>query len=336
MDRRSFIGRGLALAGAAAITPVAAPYVRAQGATKITVLVGTAPPDPACHFYYYARENGYYRDAGLDVDIKPIAAETTALRGLIAGEGDVAWVGAISTLQAITSGSRVKVVSVFTPKLDYIVVGQKEVPSLKGFEDRSFAVSQVGAVSQIVPLLMIDQAGGEPKKVQWLAVGGSAARVQALIAKRVQGAALNSAFAARALHYDYLHELGDAIKVIPDFLYAWDVANPSSLQQKKTALDAFVVATARATRWATSNPSPAADISKKILPDQPPAELEAGVADFAKKRFLSPTGEVTPRAWNFTVQAIQKIGILQQAPRYDDVVAKEFAEMVSVKLGPAP
>jgi len=57
-------------------------------------------------------------------------------------------VAGISTLQAVAAGSKLKVLSAFTPKLDYLVVGNKDITSLKGFEGRSMAVSQVGAVSR--------------------------------------------------------------------------------------------------------------------------------------------------------------------------------------------
>ncbi len=80
MDRRKFLGT---VAGAA--TAVAAPRLALGQASKMSVLLGTAPPDPACHYYYYAQAKGFYKEAGLDVEIKPIGAETMALRAL-AGE----------------------------------------------------------------------------------------------------------------------------------------------------------------------------------------------------------------------------------------------------------
>ena len=122
MDRRKFLGT---VAGAA--TAVAAPRLALGQASKMSVLLGTAPPDPACHYYYYAQEKGFYKEAGLDVEIKPIGAETMALRALLANEGDVAWCGGISTLQAVGAGSKLRVLSCFTPKLDYLVVGQKSI-----------------------------------------------------------------------------------------------------------------------------------------------------------------------------------------------------------------
>src|SRR5256885_14520960 len=141
MARRRFIA---GTAGVAAGSVARRAVLRAQGnLTRISVLIGTAPPDPACHFFYYAQEKGFYREHGIDVELRPIGAETMALRALVAGEGEVSWCGGISTLQAIAAGSKLKGLSAFAPKVDYLVVGDKDITSLKGFEGRSMAVSQV-------------------------------------------------------------------------------------------------------------------------------------------------------------------------------------------------
>jgi ABC-type nitrate/sulfonate/bicarbonate transport system substrate-binding protein len=319
MDRRKFLGT---VAGAA--TAVAAPRLALGQASKMSVLLGTAPPDPACHYYYYAQEKGFYKEQGLDVEIKPIGAETMALRALLANDGDVAWCGGISTLQAVGAGSKLRVLSCFTPKLDYLVVGQKSIGSLKGFEGHSMAVSQVGAVSQLVPRLMIEGKGGDQSKVQWVSVGASAARLQSVIAKRVDGAPMNSVFAVRALKYDYLHVIGDALQDLPYFMYTWDVCSAEAAQKKRAQYIAFVAATAKGCRWAIDNPKEAGDISRKVLPDLPAGEAEYAAADFAKKKFWSPTGMLDHKVWDFTVDALIKLGNIKEKMKYDELVLADI------------
>src|SRR6185295_18563055 len=136
---------------------------------------------------------------------------------------------------AVGAGSKLRVLLCFAPKLDYGVVCQKSIPDLKSFEGHSMAVSQIGAVSQLVPRLMIEGKGGDQAKVQWVAVGASAARLQSVIAKRVDGAPMNSVFAVRALKYDYLHVIGDALKDLPYFMYTWEVCSADAAQKKHPA-----------------------------------------------------------------------------------------------------
>jgi NitT/TauT family transport system substrate-binding protein len=330
MDRRAFVRQALA----APILGLMPGRARAQAAaTKLTLLVGTAPPDPACHFFYWAREAGFYRQHGLDVEIMPIAAETTALRALIAGEGDVAWVGAISTLQAMNAGSKVRIMSAFTPKLDYLVVAQSDIKNLKEMEGRSCAVSQVGAVSHMVPQMMIEAAGGDPTKVQWLAVGGSAARVQAVIAKRVDAAPLTSSFVVRTDTYKHLHVIGDATKDLPNFIYGWEVVAAEAIQKKRAALIEFEIATSQGVQWAIEHPAEAMAISRKLLPDVPAEELKAAVEGFIRKKFFNPGGRVPKEAWDFTVASMRKLGTIKDTITYTDGVLPEFADAIAAKLG---
>jgi NitT/TauT family transport system substrate-binding protein len=326
MDRRKFLGTADAAAGT-----LVAPHVARAQANKMTVILSTAPPDPACHFYYYAKEKGFYREHGLDVDIKPIGADPTTLRALIAGEGDVAWVGGISTLQAIDAGSKLRVLSCFTPTLDYLVIGEKSIATLKDFEGHSMAVSQVGAVSQLVPLLMIQGAGGDPNKVQWVSVGGSSTRLQSVIAKRVDGAPVNSVFAKRAVKYDYLHVIGDALKDLPYFMYTWDVCSADAAQKKRAQYVDFLAATAKGCRWATDNPAEAGAISRRLLPDLPAGEAEFAAADFAKKKFWSPTGLLDHKTWDFTVDTLVKLRNIKGKMNYDDVVLADLVNEAAKK-----
>jgi ABC-type nitrate/sulfonate/bicarbonate transport system substrate-binding protein len=325
MNRRKFLGGAAAVATAGAFV-AQTPSVWAQSRGKITVLIGTAPPDPACHFFYHALEKGFYRERGIDVDLQPIGAETMALRALLASEGDVAWCGGISTLQAVAAGSKLRVLSCFTPRLDYLVVGKKDITSLKGFEGRSMAVSQVGAVSQIVPRLMIEGKGGDQSKVQWVSVGASAARLQSVIAKRVDGAPMNSVFAVRALKYDYLHVIGDALADLPHFMYTWDVTSADTLEKKRDTLTAFVGATAKGARWAMDNPDEAGAISQKVLPDLPPEETLFAARDFAKKKFFSPTGKLARETWDFTVETLVRLGNIKQPMKYEDIVLADLVD----------
>ena len=113
---------------------------------------------------------------------------------LVAKEDDVMWGAFGPSLQAIQSGSKLKNVSSIAPKLDYLLVVQKEIADAKALEDRErrrFAARR-GLVSG-------SQADGRARRcrfrrVNWLSVGGSAARVQALIAKKADAAVLNASF----------------------------------------------------------------------------------------------------------------------------------------------
>jgi NitT/TauT family transport system substrate-binding protein len=327
----------VALAAAAGALTVwsATPTPAATPVGKLSLALGTAPPDLTCHVFYYAVENGFYKDEGLDLEIKPLVGDQAAVRALVAGEADVAWTGFAAALQAIEAGAQLGGISSTSPKLDYLLVAQKDVRSLKDLEGKNLGVSTPGAVSHQVPRLMMLAAGADPAKAKVVPIGGSSARVQALIGKKIDAAVLNSSFAARTFKTDYLHVIGDAAKDLPNYLYAWEIAPRSVLTQKAAAVQAFVTGSIRGVRWALENPDKAAQISQKILPDVPKDEIAAGVSQFAKIRYWNPDGVLPEAAWNFTVTQLLKDSEIKRQPSYNETVVREFTRAAAAKLGPA-
>ena len=308
--------------------------VRAQALEKLRLLISTAPPDPAFHVFYFAQEKGFYRAAGLDVAVVPTAGDTTAVRVLLSGGADLASVGALPSLQAVLAGGGLQVVSCFNPKLDYLLVTEQAIGTARELEGKAVAVSQVGATSQVVAQLLIKHGGGDPAKVRWLSVGASSARVQALLSGRVAGSPLNASFAARAQAEGQVKVMANAASDLPEFVYAWELAAPATIQKRPQAVQAFVTATAQAARWAVVNPVQAAAISQKLLPDLPASELSSGIANFATKQFWGVDGRVTQAAWDFTVSSMRELGALQSRPSFATTVVGTFGAAAAAKLGP--
>jgi NitT/TauT family transport system substrate-binding protein len=336
MKRRDFL-RFAASAGSGALAVVAAPgIIRSQGSLdKMTLLIGSAPPDPAIHYYYYAKMNGFYEQEGLDVAFKTFSAETTALRGLLAGEGEVAWTGAVSTFQAIDSGAKVKCVSAITSKLDWVVVANKSVADLKQVAGKTFAVSQIGAASQIAPILMLESLGVTRDQVKWIAVGGSSSRVQALIVNKIDVTMLTPTFAVRALKEPNLHQIGDTAKDLSKFLLSLEIANTSAIESRPKVIKAFVLATARGAFWGLQNPDQAAELSQKILPDVPKDDLAAVIQLYARIKYWNAAAVLPRDSFDFTYGSMAKIGDIKiKTPiTYNDFFFPDFAVAAATKLG---
>lgn len=303
--------------------------------TKLVVAIGTSPPDLSLQTYYFAQENGFYKAEGLDVQLNALNGDATAMRAVIAGEADIAaGVGLAIPLKAIEAGAKLKVILATSPKMDYLLVAQKGISSAKNLEGKSVGISGPGAVSYQVPLLMVKAAGGDPSKVNFVAVGGSAARTLALVGKKIDGGVLNSSFASRTAKYDYLEVIGDASRDLPDFIYTVEVTTERIVQQKRAALQAFAIATLRGARWAMQNPDAAIAISQKLLPDVAKDEIAAGLKQFAASEYYNVNGTLRKQAWDFTVDELLKSGEIKQRFAYGDYVMPEIGNAAAEKLGP--
>ncbi len=323
MDRRKLL-KALSVTGIGALTSqLQASRASAQGLGSLHMLTATAPPDLVCHVFYYAEKLGFYKDLGLNFRVEPVANDPTALRGVLAGVCDIAWCGALTTLQALRTGADLKVLSCFTPSLDYKIIARNDIASVKAMEGKPVAVSQMGAVSQIVPKIMIENAGGDPSKVQWVSAGGGPNRYQALVAGRVSAAPLNALHAGLAAEMtDKFHVIATAVKDLPYFIYAWDIITSATLAKKPNELRAFIRGTARASQWATENPQRAAELSQQILPDVNLKDLERAIVDFAASGYWSKTGAVSPQAWKYTTDTLIRNGDIPSAPPAENILVK--------------
>jgi NitT/TauT family transport system substrate-binding protein len=319
--------RNLLKGAAAASVMVAAPqFVRratAQAAAKVTVAVSTAPIEPNHHYFLYAKTRGFYQEAGLDVDIRSIQGDVNTIRAVIAGDADVGTVGAYSALSAANAGARIKSIGSFTPHFDSHIGARKGIDNLKDLEGKSFAVSGIGNIAQVGPMLCIEAAGGDPNKVNWVTVGSGSARIQGLIAGAYQATAFNTVYVKRITSYDFLHVIADQAKILPSFIYTWEVVSPSILA-KKELLTKFAIATARGAKWGMENPSEAIKITADYLPEAPKDEVEFQVNTYARNKHWVVDGVLPKEYWDFTTSSLMRHKLLEKVPGYEDFVVNDF------------
>jgi NitT/TauT family transport system substrate-binding protein len=322
LDRRNLL---TALA-ASSLTALSRSPVRSQGLQKLSLITGTSPPDPACHFFYYGLQKGFYKDAGVDFEITGIASAPNATRAVVAGVADVGWVDGTSALLARASGARIRCISAFSGHLDYQMVGIKDIKSMSDLGGRRFGVAAIGGGIYTIPRVMIERAGGNPDQAQWVAIGSSAARVGALIAGKIDATITTTAFVPRLLSYPQFHKFADAGADLPNMIYAWEVTNERALAEKRAALVGFLAATSRAIRWADANPDEAVALSMALLPDAPKDEIAAGIKGYIAQHFWSAGGAITRAQVEFTVDTVRKTGQLDKTISYEEFVVQDLVK----------
>jgi len=135
--------------------------------------------------------------------------------------------------------------------LAYYVVSTADINSLKDFEGKPFGISRIGAVSHTIPVYMMQQAGVDINKVQWVAVGGSGARARALLAGRIVGGVLHGDVA-----WNTVKQSGGKLKLLATVA---DVAPGRILDQESIAVYRD---------WSEKNPQVVMDFLRaKILSD---------------------------------------------------------------------
>src|SRR5690242_15389772 len=96
-------------APAAAAAPTAAPTTppkpAAQALTTVRYGLPTAPPSITTIGVYFALENGFFKDEGLDVQVTPYNGAVTAVRALLSRDADIVLTGGDTSFLAQANGA---------------------------------------------------------------------------------------------------------------------------------------------------------------------------------------------------------------------------------------
>jgi NitT/TauT family transport system substrate-binding protein len=136
-----------------------------------------------------ARERGYFRQEGLNVELVLMPAALN-IKVLLAGEiGYATTVG--SALVAAVRGIDVRVVMLFVdrPLLDLVAV--PEVSSIAELKGKVIGISSRGGLHDVSIRRMLQQSGVDTGQVTLLAVGGQGAMLAAVKTGRISAGLLN-------------------------------------------------------------------------------------------------------------------------------------------------
>jgi NitT/TauT family transport system substrate-binding protein len=128
---------------------------------------------------FFAKEKGFYRDEGLDVDFVVMGPQL-ALQALVAG--DVGYTTALgSTMRGAARGLPIRVVVTICEKPHFALIARPGINSVTALKGKVLGVSSYGASSYTMARAMLQHFKLDPgQDVKILAVGGGTNRFAAL------------------------------------------------------------------------------------------------------------------------------------------------------------
>jgi NitT/TauT family transport system substrate-binding protein len=197
MDRRSFLGTSAALG-----LSVTVREARAQTLTPMTIAPLSGPSDAAL---YYAQQQGWFRQAGLDLTIQPTANGPAAMSALVGGSIHASEGNMLSLAGAHAKGIPMTLIapgSVFdasaAPSVRLVVSTSSTVKSPKDLGGKIVAVPSLSDLLSISTRSLIDKSGGDSNAVHFVEMP-PAAMGGALQAQRIDAAGMYEPFLSGAL-----------------------------------------------------------------------------------------------------------------------------------------
>jgi len=138
-----------------------------------------------------ALQLGYYKKAGVDVELVRVKATPAAVAALRSGQGDMANIGTDIALQLVAR-DQMQLRGVISPDkaLPFLIVTKKDIATPKQLEGKVFGVGQIGSVDYVQSRMALAKLGVNIDSLKFLAVGQPMIRAQALAAGQIDATAV--------------------------------------------------------------------------------------------------------------------------------------------------
>jgi NitT/TauT family transport system substrate-binding protein len=286
---------------------------------------------------YFANDGGPFSKRGLTVTVSDVSADTTALQGLVGTDYDAAFTSAGTGITALGSNAKIKLVSSVSPHLEYFFLAQKDIADLKGMQGKALGVSTPGSVSYLAPRVLLQQAGVDVDGLNVVSAGNDAARVQALTAKTIDGAVVNTVNTVAALKANPdLHVIADVgAQLANTFLNTAIIVRQDLIQNSADSVQSLVEGLIDASRTLQSDRTTA--INYAMSTNQLPNESVAQAYDMLTKSdtpFFGVDGGLQQAPFDATVQLLVQGGTIQAPVTWEQAADPSFISKAVDKVGP--
>jgi len=318
--RREFL-----TAGSAAFAAAALPR-RARAADPFRIIITeTQVPLVPNSIEWLALSLGYFKRAGVDVELIKVAQTPSAVAALRSGGGEMANIATDSALQLI-GRDQMRLHGVVSPDkaLPFVVAAKRSIGKINDLNGKTFGVARIGSVDYEMTRVVLAKLGVNPESVQYLAIGQPDVRAQSLLAGQIDATTFSVGI------YTTLPDKS-AIKLLVDqqtyfknapFVSKLNVVTDDALKNRSKEIQAVVQAIILASRDFAAHPQKWVDAMAAARPDVTRAQLSELAASYAHS--WSVNGGLNPATLQFTTET------LYRGPDFKDLRAVAPSEWIDL------
>ncbi len=277
---------------------------------------------------YVALDQGYYKEAGLDVEIiEPTEGATATL--IAVGKGDFGISYQEDVTIALTSKDPLPIKTIAAliqhNTSGFVTYADKDIKSPKDFEGKTYAgwggpgeeavlkavMTKDGADFSKLNMVISDGSGFEALKdkvdIEWFFEGWDNVKCK-----------LNNF----PINYMELRQLDERL----DYYTPVIIANQDTLEQKPEMVKKFLAATEKGYRYAIENPDESVKILQKYAPDYS-LEMLTMSQEYLAEKYMEDTdrwGEMKDEVWNNYTDFMVEYGVIDHAIPAEECYTNEF------------
>ena len=223
-----------------------------------------------------AQQAGFFKGEGLNVHSVTIASGGTLMVAILtSGHADLVVSGVAAIMRAIERGAPVTVVAGFQNKIDFALIGSKQVTRLEDLRGKTVGVTSAGSFSEFAVLEALRRRGfTRDKDYKLLAAGSTFLRIGALKAGKVDAIPLSSGerHTLEDEGYPVLMEIG---QVVPEIPLAVLVAAKQFAAKEPDSVVRFIRALAKSIQLIRASPEKALQMAAGKLRGNPETQRRA-------------------------------------------------------------
>ena len=220
----------------------------AKTTVRITVGGGTAFADA---LIYYA--NDLLRAQGITVVLANLASPASALQSVVAGSSDIYLGDPVESAIAVANaGANLKYIATIAQTTDYVVLALPNI-TMANVAGATMGSAGPGTAGTVIALAAFKKLGVDPTTIKTVTVGGTSARVTAILAGRIDLAAAHAASAVSAVETGKVKILFNAGAVMGQYMQQGLTANGKFVRYNRALVQSVVDAYLTANRWASTN-----------------------------------------------------------------------------------
>jgi NitT/TauT family transport system substrate-binding protein len=281
----------------------------------------------------YAIESGLLKKEGIDGKITGFTAGLTATQAVAGGSLDAACDGFTSSASAIAHGSPARTVYSVNADNTYVIVTRDTITKPEDLRGKKWAITQMGAISQTYAALWLNKKGLPEGTVDWIPIGGTAARARAVIANHVDAAPLAAGEWIRIQQQKGVHVLATLSDSVPPLPLEICVVTTKMINEHPDVVQRFVNAMLNAARHARTPEGKQAyiKIARQIDPtgytDQQYEELyEFYFGPKSNPLAMDPNGGLYPEMYVANMKSMLEEKMIDAMMPLDKLVDARFVD----------
>ena len=302
------------------------------GAPEKTTLKIVQGSDPDFTQVGLTKAFEYLEAKGITVEFSSVVDTDTATRSVIAGQQDIVVNSLYFGINANKADIPLRTFLVDIQAVDYLLMSVPSITDVKALEGGTVGINKPGDLGATVADQCLKFSDIDVSKVEYVQVGGTSARMSALLANQINAAPAHAAEALNAQKEGALNVLVDCGEAIGTFLQTgasstqeWLDANPNLAQH---FTDAYI----DALRWSHENKDEYIALSKEVVPDLDDEIRNSTYDLLVEQKIFAVNGGMNPES----IKKLVDIGLDSasiEEPVPDDWYTMKFIESYLARNG---